>query len=279
MRVLKFGGTSVGSVDNIQQVITIAKKAAAQENIVVVVSAFAGITDLLLKSGISASTKNEYKEVLHQIYTTHIDFTKALIADDKDAITEVESILEELKSLLEGIHLINELSPKTIDKLLAFGEILSSTIIARAMYAADLYATRKDSRDLITTNDKYTKASVNYKVTNAQLEHYFAKAKHNITVMPGFIASTATGETSTLGRGGSDFTAAIIAAALEVDEVEIYTDVSGMYTANPKIVKQARPIANISYHEAMELSHFGAKVLYPPTIVPVMSKNIPIRIK
>lgn len=162
---------------------------------------------------------------------------------------------------------------------MAFGEILSSIIIARAIYAADLYATHKDSRDLITTNDKYTKASVNYKVTNAQLEYYFAKAKHNITVMPGFIASTATGETSTLGRGGSDFTAAIIAAALQVDELEIYTDVSGMYTANPRIVKQARPIASISYHEAMELSHFGAKVLYPPTIVPVMSRNIPIRIK
>ena len=279
MRVLKFGGTSVGSVDNIKQVISIAKKAAAQENIVVVVSAFGGITDLLLTSGIAASTKNEYTALLKQIQDKHIDFTKSLITDDVEAITEVETILDELKSLLEGIYLINELSPKTIDKLLAFGEILSSTIIARAMYAADLYATRKDSRDLITTNDKHTKASVNYKVTNAQLEYYFAKAKHNITVMPGFIASTATGETSTLGRGGSDFTAAIIAAALQVNELEIYTDVSGMYTANPKIVKQARPIASISYHEAMELSHFGAKVLYPPTIVPVMSKNIPIRIK
>jgi aspartokinase/homoserine dehydrogenase 1 len=279
MRVLKFGGTSVGSVDNIKQVIKIAKNAAAQENIVVVVSAFGGITDLLLTAGIAASTKNEYKALLQQIQDKHIDFTQRLITDDTEALAEVESILDELKSLLEGIYLINELSPKTIDKLLAFGEILSSIIIARAIYAADLYATHKDSRDLITTNDKYTKASVNYKVTNAQLEYYFAKAKHNITVMPGFIASTATGETSTLGRGGSDFTAAIIAAALQVDELEIYTDVSGMYTANPRIVKQARPIASISYHEAMELSHFGAKVLYPPTIVPVMSRNIPIRIK
>ncbi|MGB3774339.1 MAG: bifunctional aspartate kinase/homoserine dehydrogenase I [Leeuwenhoekiella sp.] len=279
MRVLKFGGTSVGSVDNIKQVIHIAKQAAEKENIVIVVSAIGGITDLLLKTGIAASTKNEYQEVFQQIREKHIAFTAALISNDEDAIEEVKAILEELKNLLEGIHLINELSPKTIDKLLAFGEILSSTIIARAMYGSGLDATRKDSRDLITTNDKHTRASVNYKVTNAQLEHYFSKSTHNITVMPGFIASTATGETSTLGRGGSDFTAAIIAAALAVDEVEIYTDVSGMYTANPKIVKQARPIADISYHEAMELSHFGAKVLYPPTIVPVMSKNIPIRIK
>ena len=279
MRVLKFGGTSVGSVDNIQQVISIAQRAATQENIVIVVSAFGGITDMLLKSGIAASTKDEYDVILQEIYTKHTDFCNTLTGKDSDALKEVKAILNELKSLLEGIYLINELSPKTIDKLLAFGEILSSTIIARAMYGSGLDATRKDSRDLLTTNDKHTRASINYKVTNAQLEHYFAKSKHNITVMPGFIASTASGETSTLGRGGSDFTAAIIAAALEVDEVEIYTDVSGMYTANPKIVRQARPIADISYHEAMELSHFGAKVLYPPTIVPVMSKNIPIRIK
>ena len=202
MRVLKFGGTSVGSVGNIKQVIKIAEKAAARENIAVVVSAFGGITDLLLTSGIAASTKTEYAQLFQQIKDKHIDFTEKLIIKDTEAVTDVHSILDELKNLLEGIHLINELSPKTIDKLLAFGEILSSTIIARAMYAAGLDAARKDSRDLITTNDKHTKASVNYKVTNAQLDYYFAKAKQNITVMPGFIASTATGETSTLGRGG-----------------------------------------------------------------------------
>ncbi|RXG16193.1 aspartate kinase [Leeuwenhoekiella aestuarii] len=279
MRVLKFGGTSVGSVANINQVINIVAKGAEKQKITVVVSALGGVTDLLMQSGILASTKEDYTSVFEELESKHLEFIKELVPNDQEAVADIEGLLNDLKSLLQGIYLINELSPKTIDKLLAFGEILSSSIIARAMYAKGLDAARKDSRDLITTNDKHTKAGVNYKVTNSQLEYYFAKAKQQITVLPGFIASSASGETTTLGRGGSDFTAAIVAAALEVEQVEIYTDVSGMYTANPKIVKQAKPIDNISYHEAMELSHFGAKVLYPPTIVPVMSKNIPIRIK
>ncbi|MBA79665.1 MULTISPECIES: bifunctional aspartate kinase/homoserine dehydrogenase I [unclassified Leeuwenhoekiella] len=279
MRVLKFGGTSVGSVANINQVINIVSNEAKQDRITVVVSALGGITDLLMQCGIQASTKEDYAPIFNEIEAKHLEFVKALVPDDSDAINEIQGLLDDLNSLLNGIYLINELSPKTVDKLLAYGEILSSSIIARAMYAKGLDAARKDSRDLITTNDKHTKAGVNYKVTNSQLEYYFAKAKQQITVLPGFIASSANGETTTLGRGGSDFTAAIVAAALDVDQVEIYTDVSGMYTANPKLVKQAKPIESISYHEAMELSHFGAKVLYPPTIVPVMSKNIPIRIK
>ncbi|MGO4910882.1 bifunctional aspartate kinase/homoserine dehydrogenase I [Leeuwenhoekiella sp. W20_SRS_FM14] len=279
MRVLKFGGTSVGSVANINQVINIVSKGAQDQNIAVVVSALGGVTDLLMQCGSQASKKEEYSAIYAEIETKHLEFISALVKNDQEAVDEIQGLLNDLKSLLQGIYLINELSPKTIDKLLAFGEILSSTIITRAMYAQGLDAVRKDSRDLITTNDKHTKAAVNYKVTNSQLEYYFAKAKQKITVLPGFIASCASGETTTLGRGGSDFTAAIVAAALDVDQVEIYTDVSGMYTANPKLVKQAKPIDTISYHEAMELSHFGAKVLYPPTIVPVMSKNIPIRIK
>lgn len=279
MRVLKFGGTSVGSVENIHQVIKIVSEAAKKEKIITVVSAFGGITDLLFKAGIEASNKKEYSKTLDLIHQKHIDFTKTLIPKDKESLNEIKNILDELDQLLHGIHLINELSPKTIDKLLAFGEIFSSSIIGKAMQAQGLDALTKDSRDFITTNNKHTKAGVNYKVTNSQIEYYFAKAKQKITVLPGFIACTTDNETTTLGRGGSDFTAAIVAAALEVKQLEIYTDVSGMYTANPKLVKQARPIDTISYHEAMELSHFGAKVLYPPTIVPVMSKNIPIRIK
>ena len=279
MRVLKFGGTSVGSVANINQVINIVKNGAQDQKIAVVVSALGGITDLLMQAGTDASNKEDYNTAFKDIEAKHIEFTRTLIPDSKEALDEIKNLLGNLESLLQGIYLINELSPKTVDKLLAYGEILSSSIIARAMYAQGLDAVRKDSRDLITTNDKHTKAGVNYKVTNSQVEYYFTKAKQKITVLPGFIASTAQGETTTLGRGGSDFTAAIVAAALDVDQVEIYTDVSGMYTANPKMVKQAKPIDSISYHEAMELSHFGAKVLYPPTIVPVMSKNIPIRIK
>ncbi|PHR85919.1 MAG: bifunctional aspartate kinase/homoserine dehydrogenase I [Leeuwenhoekiella sp.] len=279
MRVLKFGGTSVGSVANINQVIKIVSQEAQNDRICVVVSAVGGVTDMLMQCGLQAAKKEDYNPVFKELEAKHLQFVSELVPNDTEAVEETQGLLNDLNSLLNGIYLINELSPKTVDKLLAYGEILSSSIIARAMYAQGLDAARKDSRDLITTNDKHTKAGVNYKVTNSQLEYYFAKAKQQITVLPGFIASSATGETTTLGRGGSDFTAAIVAAALEVDQVEIYTDVSGMYTANPKLVKQAKPIESISYHEAMELSHFGAKVLYPPTIVPVMSKNIPIRIK
>ncbi|PHQ30469.1 bifunctional aspartate kinase/homoserine dehydrogenase I [Leeuwenhoekiella nanhaiensis] len=279
MRVLKFGGTSVGSVANINQVIKIVSEEAKNDRICVVVSAVGGVTDMLMQCGLQAAKKENYNPVFKELEAKHLQFVSELVPNDTEAVEETQGLLNDLNSLLNGIYLINELSPKTVDKLLAYGEILSSSIIARAMYAQGLDAARKDSRDLITTNDKHTKAGVNYKVTNSQLEYYFAKAKQQITVLPGFIASSASGETTTLGRGGSDFTAAIVAAALDVDQVEIYTDVSGMYTANPKLVKQAKPIESISYHEAMELSHFGAKVLYPPTIVPVMSKNIPIRIK
>ncbi len=279
MRVLKFGGTSVGSVANINQVIKIVSQEAQNDRICVVVSAVGGVTDLLMQCGLQAAKKEDYLPVFKELEAKHLHFINELVPNNQEAVEETLNLLNDLNSLLNGIYLINELSPKTVDKLLAYGEILSSSIIARAMYAQGLDVLRKDSRDLITTNDKHTKAGVNYKVTNSQLEYYFAKAKQKVTVLPGFIASSANGETTTLGRGGSDFTAAIVAAALEVDQVEIYTDVSGMYTANPKLVKQAKPIDSISYHEAMELSHFGAKVLYPPTIVPVMSKNIPIRIK
>ncbi|MAZ29422.1 MAG: bifunctional aspartate kinase/homoserine dehydrogenase I [Cytophagaceae bacterium] len=279
MRVLKFGGTSVGSVENINKMLHITAEASKSEKIIVVVSALGGITDMLLEAGTQASHKEKYVDTFNAIRQKHIDFTKALVPKNKAALEEIDGCLDDLDQLLQGIYLINELSPKTIDKLAAFGEIMSSTLITHAMQSKGLEAVRKDSRDVITTNDNHTRAAIEYTATNNQLEYYFSRAQQQVTVMPGFIASTSNGEVTTLGRGGSDFTAAIVAAALTVKQLEIYTDVSGMFTVNPKMVKQARPIDSISYHEAMELSHFGAKVLYPPTIVPVMSKNIPILIK
>ncbi|MGB5943054.1 MAG: bifunctional aspartate kinase/homoserine dehydrogenase I [Leeuwenhoekiella sp.] len=283
MRVLKFGGTSVGSVANIKKVLEIVNNSAIDQQVIAVVSAFGGITDLLLKTGKLAASGEEYQLELDKIKQKHREFTQELCDGSKEAVEQIFQLLKDLEELLQGISLIHELSPKTIDKLLAFGERMSSTIIGHAMVKEGADAVTKDSRELIFTNDNHTKASVNYKVTNAKVQEYFASSpagrREKITVMPGFIASTESGVTTTLGRGGSDFTAAIIAAALDVDQLEIYTDVSGMFTANPKWVKQARPIESISYHEAMELSHFGAKVLYPPTIVPVMARNIPIRIK
>ncbi len=280
MRVLKFGGTSVGSVENIEKVIAIVANHAKSKPVAVIVSAIGGVTDLLLKAGTLAAQKDEtYKDVFQEIHQKHTAFAKALTGTDILVTADIGQLMSHLDDLLKGIFLINELSPKTLDKLAAFGELTSSRIITAAFNHKGIEATLKDSRQLIKTDTQYTKATVLYDQTNQNIQSYFAQSKSKITVLGGFIASTIDGETSTLGRGGSDFTAAIIAAALEVDQLEIWTDVSGMYSANPKLVKQAKPINDISYHEAMELSHFGAKVLYPPTIVPTLSKNIPIYIK
>lgn len=280
MRVLKFGGTSVGSVENIEKTIAIVANQAAQSPVAVVVSALGGVTDLLLKAGALAAKKEEsYKDILKEISQKHISFTDTLTGGDQEILKAITLQMSHLEDLLKGIYLINELSPKTLDKLAAYGELTSSYIIAAAFKHKSIDASLKDSRELIITDANHTKAGVLYEITNQNITTYFAEKKAKITVLGGFIARTEAGDTSTLGRGGSDFTAAIIAAALDVEQLEIWTDVSGMFSANPKLVKQAKPIQEISYHEAMELSHFGAKVLYPPTIVPVLSKNIPIHIK
>ncbi|WP_405201858.1 bifunctional aspartate kinase/homoserine dehydrogenase I [Dokdonia sp. LLG6352-1] len=280
MRVLKFGGTSVGSVENIEKTIAIVANQAAQSPVAVVVSALGGVTDLLLKAGALAAKKEEsYKDILKEISQKHLSFTETLTGNNQEALKAITLQMSHLEDLLKGIYLINELSSKTLDKLAAYGELTSSYIIAAAFEHKSIDASLKDSRELIITDANHTKAGVLYEITNQNITTYFAEKKAKITVLGGFIARTEAGDTSTLGRGGSDFTAAIIAAALDVEQLEIWTDVSGMFSANPKLVKQAKPIQEISYHEAMELSHFGAKVLYPPTIVPVLSKNIPIHIK
>ncbi|MFC4635543.1 bifunctional aspartate kinase/homoserine dehydrogenase I [Dokdonia ponticola] len=279
MRILKFGGTSVGSPENIQKVIAVVTQRAQKENVAVVVSAIGGITNKLLLAGQLAAKKDDtYRAVFEEIKDTHLTYTKVLTKSE-ETLTQVQRLMSDLEALLQGIFLINELSPKTIDKLTSFGERTSSVMITSAFAARDILAQHKDSRQLIITDATHTKATVYTKQTHQAIQAYFKDSKAAITILPGFIARSETGETTTLGRGGSDFTAAILAAALHADALEIWTDVSGMYSANPTLVKQAQPIAQISYHEAMELSHFGAKVLYPPTIAPVMQKNIPLYIK
>ncbi|MGC6430873.1 MAG: bifunctional aspartate kinase/homoserine dehydrogenase I [Jejuia sp.] len=281
MKVLKFGGTSVGSSKNINKVISILEAYAADSKVVCVVSAVGGITDKLLLAGRQAQIKDEsYKDTFKSIKSTHFNIIKELNPDGNTSILAyAEEKLNELKSLLEGIFLINEISPKTSDKLVSFGELLSSFIIAETMKNRAISAERKNSQELVITNSNFTKAEVDYKITNGNIKSYFDDATESITILPGFIANSTFGEQTTLGRGGSDFTAAIIAAALNVEQLEIWTDVSGMFTTNPKLVNQARPIETISYQEAMELSHFGAKVLYPPTVQPVLDLDIPIHIK
>ncbi len=211
----------------------------------------------------------------------HMQAIKSLIPVKSQSaiLSHVKAELNSLETLLEGAFLIGEITPRLLDRIVSYGELLSSYIISEYLMASGLEARLKDSRELIITDDNYGKASVNFEITNQNCQSYLKNSKEKITILPGYVASSESGNSTTLGRGGSDYTAAVIAGALSAEALEIWTDVSGMYTANPKLVKQAKAIANISYEEAMELSHFGAKVLYPPTIQPVLRKGIPIHIK
>jgi aspartokinase/homoserine dehydrogenase 1 len=282
MKVLKFGGTSVANAENIKRVLNIVIDKAKNEKLVVVVSALSKVTDLLqLASQKAASNDESYKEIVAEIEKKHLDTLKELIpvSEQSSLLSHLKRIVNHLETLLDGCFLLGELSPRTEDTILGFGELMSSYIIAEALKQKDKNSGYADSRELIKTNANFGKAVVNFESTNQLLADFFGSNSNQVVVMPGFIASTTDNIPTTLGRGGSDYTAAIIAAALNATDLEIWTDVNGMFTANPKIVKQAQPIATISYQEAMELSHFGAKVLYPPTIQPVLRKNIPILIK
>ena len=282
MKILKFGGTSVGSAKNINRVIDIVSTISNESKVAVVVSAVGGITDKLLAVANKAINKDaSYKTDLETIKDIHQTIINELITDDRCSIVSeiIQDRLNQLEGLLDGIYLINELSPKTTDKLLSFGELMSSYIIVEAMKIKGLDAKLKNSQDIVVTNSEHTNATVNFNKTNANITSYFKTNKNQITLFPGFISKSEEGEITTLGRGGSDYTAAILASALNAEELQVWTDVSGMFTTNPKLVSQALPIDEISYQEAVELSHFGAKVLYPPTVQPVLDKNIPLWIK
>ena len=282
MKVLKFGGSSVANASTINKVISIVKENAYNQKVWVVVSAFGGVTDLLIEASTEACNGNsKYRELFSSIEKRHVEVTRELIPAQYQGtvLSEVKKELNQLESLLEGIFLLNELSPKTSDKIMSFGELLSSFIIAEAMKNKGFDVAYKNSKELIVTDTNFNRAGVFFEQTTKNIVGFFKSNQNEIIVSPGFIAMTKGNETSTLGRGGSDYTAAIYAAAIDASVLEIWTDVSGMFTANPKLVKQAFPIKSISYEEAMELSHFGAKVLYPPTIQPVLSKEIPICIK
>ncbi|WP_459211941.1 bifunctional aspartate kinase/homoserine dehydrogenase I [Aquimarina rhabdastrellae] len=281
MNVLKFGGSSVANAQAIAQVLTIINQKASEDTTYVVVSALGGVTDLLLEAGKQAAINDEsYKKTLKIIEQRHLDCIKDLIPITAQSaiLSKVKTTLNKLDALCEGIALLNELTPKTSSVLASFGELLSSYIIAEAAIAQEFDLILKDTRDFIITTPT-EKVAIVYEETNHRLQVFDKNNLHRIVLCPGFIARDINGNPTTLGRGGSDFTAAVIAAALQASSLEIWTDVSGMYTANPKLVKQAKPIPHISYQEAMELSHFGAKVVYPPTIQPVLDQAIPIFIK
>ena len=276
MKVLKFGGTSVKNAENILK----AKNIVVNENkpVIVVVSALGGITNLLLETAEKAKNANpDYTNVLNQIKERHFTTSKEL---QLDIDQELDEKFKPLSAILKGVYLIGELTDKTIAKITSFGEDLSAFIFYKALKYSDIPTNLLDAKKLLKTEGNlFLNAKVNRKETVDLLQKSIPLDGKKINVIGGFIASNDKNETITLGRGGSDFTAAIIANALDANVLEIWTDVSGLYTANPKIVKQAKVIPEISYREAMELSHFGAKVIYPPTIQPVLEKNIPIYIK
>jgi aspartokinase/homoserine dehydrogenase 1 len=282
MQVLKFGGTSVANAENINKVAAIVKQAAAKNKTIVVVSALGGVTDLLLQAATLASDGNEdFRQRLFEVEQRHLQAVKQLIPIDRQSalLSLVKKSCNELEDLCNGIYLLRELTPRSKDRIASYGEWLSSQLVSAKCLTESIPNQWKDARELIVTNANYTAAEVDYETTNRQIQTWFQQQTANVFLIPGFIAADATGITTTLGRGGSDFTAAILAAALDANVLEIWTDVSGMMTADPRLAANARIIPHISYQEAMELSHFGAKVIYPPTIQPVMGKGIPVWIK
>lgn len=282
MKVLKFGGTSVGSAEAINKTISIVSSKLKEDSIVVVVSALGGTTDLLIGSGqLAAEGNEEYKESLKKLENRHLDTVKELIPvqQQSSVLSQVKKYCNEIEDICNGIFLLHELSIRTKDKLVSYGELLSSKIITAAFNAKNIPATWINSMELIKTDSGFGNAAVDFTVTNQLITSFLSEQKGTLFIVPGFVASNSHDSITTLGRGGSDYTAAIFAAAINANALEIWTDVSGMMTADPRLVGNAKIIPNVSYQEAMELSHFGAKVIYPPTIHPVMKKRIPTWIK
>ena len=279
MKVLKFGGTSVGSVKSILSLKQIVENEAKKQPVVIVVSALGGITDKLLATSQLALKGDEaWKEEFDAMVSRHHKMIDTIITDTKareDLFNKVDALLEQLRSIYFGVFLIHDLSEKTQDAIVSYGERLSSLIVATLIRGAKWF----DSQEFIKTVDKNGKHVLDAELTNELVVRTFTDLPR-ISLVPGFISRDRDSEeTTNLGRGGSDYTAAIIAAALNADILEIWTDVDGFMTADPKVIKTAYTINELSYIEAMELCNFGAKVIYPPTIYPVCVKNIPIRVK
>ncbi|MCF6241089.1 MAG: bifunctional aspartate kinase/homoserine dehydrogenase I [Bacteroidales bacterium] len=281
MIVLKFGGTSVASPGNIRKVVHIVKEKSKENKLIVVASAVGGITNLLIKAGeLAQSGDEDYKSILQQIEQKHFTVVDELFSYEKqsDIKANLKQILNDLDDICNGIFLLGEIFPKTKDFLMSFGERLSAIIISEALNENNIATRLIDARDLIITDENFGNANVNFELTNKNVHHKLSTIKENIFVS-GFIASSMSRKLTTLGRGGSDYTASILASAVNAEILEIWTDVDGVMTADPNIVSSAYPLEKLSYEEAMELSHFGAKVIYSPTINPVLRKGIPVLIK
>ena len=283
MQVLKFGGTSVANAEAIQKVVEITSKSVDRDRTILVVSAIRGCTDSLVRIGNLASERDEsYKDVIDDLQRQHHQIIKDLLPVEKhDESREVcDSLFDSLRSIAQGVYLLGELSPTSLDAIQGFGELWSSKIIATKLASIGIATKWVDSRQIIRTicnnNKNVVDIQKTYSRVNAMIEN---NPITQLFVMPGFVASDKQGRTTTLGRGGSDYSASLFAVGCKARALEIWTDVPGMMTSNPKVVPTARTISNISYKAALELSHFGAKVIYPPTIQPVVAEGIPIYVK
>ena len=275
MQILKFGGTSVGSAENIRKVKEIIENTGDQA--LVVVSAMGGVTDKLIRAANLAAEGNAmYADIIEEIITLHQETIQDLFAEEENrqAVSDfVAPLFDELKSIHKGVFLIRELSPKSLESISGIGERLSSRIIAHLIGARWF-----DSRQYIKTYYQQGRNQVDMKSTQELLKN-IEKELGDLALFPGFVSSNKKGENTTLGRGGSDYTASLLAASFDADMLQIWTDVDGFMTADPRVISRAYSIRHLNYAEAMELSHFGAKVIYPPTILPVYQKNIPITVR
>jgi aspartokinase/homoserine dehydrogenase 1 len=282
MKVLKFGGSSVGNAENIGKVIEIVKKAIETDRCVVVLSAMSSTTDGLINIATTAENHDEsFRIRIKELEEKHVTAARNLLGENsQDGIFDfIENRFNELRNICEGVFLLRELSPRTLDRVVSFGEILSTKIVSAKFASLGVENIWIDARQLIHTDSNFVNANVDFKTTNAKIKGFVSNSNSKLFIVQGFIGADSAGHTTTLGRGGSDYTGAIFAAALDAEVLEIWTDVSGMMTADPRFVRNVRDIPHITYREAMELSHFGAKVIYPPTIQPVMKKEIAVWVK
>lgn len=281
MKVLKFGGTSVTQPENLKTIFRIISKEYEWDRAVTAVfSALSGVTDELIAiSQLAADKDQEYHNRIRQLHTRHLEYVSSLFPPDHKTklLKNIKAMITELEEIVHGIYLLKELSNRSLDLVMSFGERLANTIIAAYGQLLNLPVKYTDARRLIVTDNHFSAARVQMDQTVSKIRAYY-EVETGIPIVTGFIAATAEGVTTTLGRGGSDLTASLIAAALDAKEVQIWTDVNGVMSANPHKVRGAFSLRELSYEEAMELSHFGAKVIHPPTIQPAMDKNIPVRI-
>jgi len=282
MKILKFGGSSVANAQNILLVENVIRKESQKNKIIVVVSALSGVTDALIKASESASVKDEnYLHILKDLEEKHLHLVKELIpiAEQSSWLSFVKKHFNDIEDICNGIFVLGEFTGRIKDRITSYGEFLSSSLISARLKSQDFDVSWLNAADFIKTDSNFTNAKVDFSETENNIQKYFNENPSQITLVPGFIASDKHGNATTLGRGGSDYSASVFAAAIHAEELQIWTDVDGMMTADPRLVSHAKVISEISYQEAMELSHFGAKVIYPPTIQPVMNRNIDIWIK